>query len=332
MGKVKKALTGIIFGVFLTGVTGCGLITKTPEGIKNTIVAKIGNEKITKGEFDKRMVYEKARFEAYYGEGFLDKQENQEYLKEVKSNVLDQMVQEKLFIIKANEFKIVPDEKTLNDEVMKKIDEAIKFAGDEKKFNDQLSQLKLTLDDYKQMVKDSIIFEKLYESQTKDIKVTDDEINTYYHENAYDYTEKPNVMNVSHILLSTEEEAKKVKQELDKGANFEELAKKYSTDPGSKDKGGALGDVNYNDKSYDKDFMFAAINLPEGKISPPVKTQFGYHIIKVNKKTEYPLIPIDKVKNEISSLLLEQKKSEKFQNMVNEWENKANIKKYPERL
>lgn len=332
VGKIKRSISIFLFLTYLLGLTGCNLIAKTPEGIKNTVVAKVGNEKITKGDFDKRLSLEKARYETYYGEGFFDKKENAEYLKEIKEKLLDQMVEEKVYLQKAKELKVVPDEKTLNDEAQKQIDEAIKAYGDEKKFNDQLSKLKITIDDYKELVKNSIIFEKLYDNQTKDIKVTDEEINNYYHENAYDYTEKPNVMNVSHILVNTEEEAKKVKEEIEKGLKFEDAAKKYSTDPGSKDKGGDLGDIYYNDKNYDNNFMLAAISLPVGKISSPVKSQFGYHIIRVNKKTEYPMVPLEKVKSEISNILIEQKKSTKFQNLVQEWEKKISIKKYTDRL
>lgn len=331
MGKIKKLVLNLSIGLLLMGLTGCDLIAKTSEGVKNTVVATVGSDKITKGDFDKRMSLQIAQYEAYYGKGFFDKKENAEYLKELKSQALEQMIDEKIYLQKAKELNLIPDEKTLSSEVDKKIDEAKKAAGDEKKFNEQLSNLKITIDDYKELVKNSIIFEKLYDNQTKDVKVTDQEITNYYHENTYDYTEKPNVMNVSHILVKTEEEAKKVKDEIDKGLKFEDAAKKYSTDS-SKDKGGELGDIYYSDKNYDKDFMTAAIALPVGKISAPVKSQFGYHIIKVNKKTEYPVVPLEKVKNEISETLLEQKKSDKFQEVVNGWKEKIKIKSYEDRL
>ncbi|MCX7885453.1 MAG: peptidylprolyl isomerase [Caloramator sp.] len=332
MGKIKKLILNLSIGLFLIGFTGCDLIAKTPEGIKNTVVATVGSDKIKKGDFDKRMSLQIAQYEAYYGKGFFDKKENAEYLKELKSKALEQMINEKIYLQKAKELNLIPDEKTLSSEVDKKLNEAKKAAGDEKKFNEQLANLKFTIDDYKELVKNSIIFEKLYDNQTKDVKVTEQEITNYYHQNAYDYTEKPNVMNVSHILVKTEEEAKKVKDEIDKGLKFADAAKKYSIDPGSKDKGGELGDIYYSDKNYDKNFMIAAIGLPVGKISAPVKSQFGYHIIKVNKKTEYPLVPLEKVKKEISEMLSEQKKSDKFQELLQGWKEKIKIKTYQDRL
>ncbi|WDC85468.1 hypothetical protein PL321_09235 [Caloramator sp. mosi_1] len=65
------------------------------------------------------------------------------------------------------------------------------------------------MEEYKGYLKNGIIIDKLYDHLAKDVKVTEDEIKKYYNENIYDYTEKPNKMNVSHILVKTEEEAKK---------------------------------------------------------------------------------------------------------------------------
>ncbi len=98
------------------------------------------------------------------------------------------------------------------------------------------------------------------------------------------FTEKPNTMNVSHILVKTEDEAKKVKKRLDSKEDFAKVAKEVSQDPGSKDKGGLLGDINYNDANFDPTFMKAAIALKQGAVSNAVHTQFGYHIIKINSK------------------------------------------------
>lgn len=67
------------------------------------------------------------------------------------------------------------------------------------------------------------------------------------------------------------------------------MAKEVSQDPGSKDKGGLLGDISYSDSNYDPTFMKAAIALKEGTISNPVHTQWGYHIIKVNSKKNIQL-------------------------------------------
>src|SRR3954466_3840226 len=84
-----------------------------------------------------------------------------------------------------------------------------------------------------------------------------------------------------HILVETEEQAKKIQDELKKGADFAELAKKESKDPGASD-GGDLG--FFTKDQMVPEFSAAAFSLEPGKISDPIKTQFGWHVIKVEEK------------------------------------------------
>lgn len=85
----------------------------------------------------------------------------------------------------------------------------------------------------------------------------------------------------SHILVSSESEAKVLKSEIDEGASFEELAKKYSKCPSGKN-GGDLG--YFRRGQMVKEFENAAFDTEINKVSDPIKTQFGYHLIKVYDK------------------------------------------------
>ncbi|MBD3209916.1 peptidylprolyl isomerase [Candidatus Micrarchaeota archaeon] len=87
----------------------------------------------------------------------------------------------------------------------------------------------------------------------------------------------------SHILLSSQEEAKSVLEELKVGRGFAELAKKYSSCPSS-EQGGDLG--YFSKGQMVKEFENAAFSLDVGDISEPVKTEFGYHLIKVTDKKD----------------------------------------------
>ncbi len=85
----------------------------------------------------------------------------------------------------------------------------------------------------------------------------------------------------SHILVEDEKTARKIKAELDQGADFSKLAKKYSVCPSSENG----GDIGYFGKGrMVRDFDHAAFSLPVGKVSDPVRTEFGYHLILVTAK------------------------------------------------
>ncbi|MGB2633929.1 MAG: peptidylprolyl isomerase [Candidatus Acidiferrum sp.] len=145
--------------------------------------------------------------------------------------------------------------------------------------------------------------------------VSDDELKVIYQQNIQQY-EVPDRVHVEHILLTTvgktDAEVAEVKKQAEsilaqarKGANFEDLAKKYSDDPGSKAKGGDLGWLVHGQTvpEFDK----AAFNTPKGEISDLVKTQYGFHIIKVLDKENAHTKPFDEVKDSIRTPYLLQK-------------------------
>jgi peptidyl-prolyl cis-trans isomerase C len=101
-----------------------------------------------------------------------------------------------------------------------------------------------------------------------------------------------------HILVETEDEAKAVEEELKKGADFAELAKKKSKDPGASD-GGDLG--FFTKDQMVPEFSAVAFTMEPGKISDPVKSQFGWHIIKVEEKRNRQAPAFDQVKAQIET-------------------------------
>jgi len=110
-----------------------------------------------------------------------------------------------------------------------------------------------------------------------------------------------------HILVETEDEAKAVKAELDKGADFAELAKKKSKDPGSAD-GGDLG--FFTKEQMVPEFSAVAFALEPGKISDPVKSQFGWHIIKVEEKRNRKAPDFEQVKAQIEQYVTRKAQAE----------------------
>src|SRR5579862_6309117 len=124
---------------------------------------------------------------------------------------------------------------------------------------------------------------------------TDEAMKKVYEEASKQMSSEQEV-HARHILVDTEDEAKAVEEELKKGADFAELAKKKSKDPGASD-GGDLG--FFTKDQMVPEFSAVAFSLEPGKISDPVKTQFGWHIIKVEEKRNRKPPSFDQVKSQI---------------------------------
>ena len=126
---------------------------------------------------------------------------------------------------------------------------------------------------------------------------TDEAMKKVYDDAAKQITGEQEV-HARHILVATEDEAKAIEEELKKGADFAELAKKKSKDPGASD-GGDLG--FFTKDQMVPEFSAVAFSLEPGKISDPVKSQFGWHIIKVEEKRNRKPPDFDQVKGQIET-------------------------------
>lgn len=141
-----------------------------------------------------------------------------------------------------------------------------------------------------------------FENQVRDA-VSEEEAKALYEERVKNLPSQEEVR-ASHILVKTEEEAKKVAKELNEGGDFAKLAEKYSQDRG----GAGGGDLGYFARGQMvKPFEEAAFSLEAGKISEPVKTQFGWHILKVQDKRDRQPPSFEDVKEQITARLIQSK-------------------------
>ena len=210
--------------------------------------------------------------------GDITKEEFYEQMKtQAGKQVLNNMVMEKV---------LIKNYKVEDKDVDKKFDEMKKQYGDQ--FDTLLKQQGIKEETLKNGVRAQLAQEKAIEKT-----ITDKELKENY---------KPEIK-ASHILVKDEATAKKVKEELGQGKSFEELAKQYSEDTGSKEKGGDLG--FFGPGKMVKEFEEAAYKLKKDEVSEPVKSQFGYHIIKVTDIKEQK--PFDEVKGDIKKDLVQKK-------------------------
>lgn len=186
----------------------------------------------------------------------------------MKEQVGEQALQELLYI------KVLSDKYKVTDkELDAKLDEIKKQAG----ANFEMLLMQNNLKDeneLKEILKPQLLIEK---AGLKEVKVTEKEIQKYYDDL------KPEIK-ASHILVADEKTANEVKSKLDAGGKFEDLAKEYSTDPGSKDKGGDLD--WFGQGIMVKEFEDAAYALKVNEISAPVESEKGWHVIKLTDKKE----------------------------------------------
>lgn len=194
-------------------------------------------------------------------------------------------------------------------------------------FQEQLKQSGQTEEKLKELIKSGLAQRKWIESQISDAtKVTDEDAKKFYDENAKDF-DQPAMVRASHILFMVPEEggedaakekeaaAKKAAEEARKdGTDFNELAKKLSEEPGASESGGDLD--FFAKEQMVPEFADAAFGMDIGQISDPVKTQFGYHVIKVTDKKEAGKMDFEEVKPQLLTFLQGQKSQEEVAKLL----------------
>lgn len=158
-----------------------------------------------------------------------------------------------------------------------------------------------------------------------EVTVTDADALEYYNNNKESFVEQATV-SAKHILVEGEEECAKIREEIQNGTcTFEEAAMKYSSCP-SKEQGGSLG--SFGKGMMVPEFEEAAFVLELGTVSEPVKTQFGYHLIKVESRTEGKTSEFEDVKSQIINNLIQQRQERKYLDVVKELEVKHGVKRF----
>ncbi|MGM9534344.1 MAG: peptidylprolyl isomerase [Intestinibacter sp.] len=147
------------------------------------------------------------------------------------------------------------------------------------------------------------------------VQVTDDEKRTFFEANKVNFSNPPSA-NAKHILVDTEEKANEILAQIKSGeVTFEDAARAHSTCP-SKDQGGDLG--TFGKGQMVPEFEEATFAMNVGDISEPVKTQFGYHLIKLEAKNEESIPAFEEVADKVEKTLMFQKQGEVYQAKLNE--------------
>lgn len=173
-------------------------------------------------------------------------------------------------------------------------------------------------------VKEGLVKQYALNNLLINISASEDEILNFYNENKEKF-QKPESVVASHILIDTEDKANDIIKEINEGLAFEDAAQKYSSCP-SKEQGGNLGE--FTKGQMVPEFEEAAFSMELNTISDPVKTQFGYHIIKLMSKNEEALSTFDEVKDQLNQQVLGMKQQEAYLNKTNELKQKYEVENH----
>jgi len=311
---MKKVLI-LLFSVFLS-VSFLGCSSQLAD-----IVGEVNGDVITRQQFNQQYNIIKVNYESQQSVT-LDGKNDKDVIQKLKDQAFSDLVLQKLLWQEAEKKKIKVSKEEI-DADLNHIKESQSQEGEDgyEKF---LEKAGLNEKQLREQIKTQQLYWKLYNEVTSNVKVSEEEIRNFYDDNLDTFKEHGGIQ-IYHILVGSETEAEDILAKLNQGEDFSKLASEYSTCP-SKENGGDLGLVNET-TGFIKEFKEAALRLEPGEITEqPVKTEFGYHIIKAGEKKEERTKAFEEVKNEIMLSLQQEKKYQVFNEYLENLHNSADIK------
>lgn len=291
----KIFIVGLLIALVFT-ISGC---KNSEEGL----VAKVDGEGITIEEFESEYEVYKRMYEQQLGEDAMSQtgEGGKTLGEELKGNIVEKLIMERLVSKDAKNMNIV----VTDEEIKEQMDQYIAIVEEQEKFDEFLEANKLTKEFLKENLKKDLLFNKHNEAFLKDVKITDEEIENYFNSNKEDLV----VVKASHILVKSEEDGKKVIDKLNAGEAFASVAATESIDSSSAVQGGNLG--YFKKGTYVNEFEQAAFALKVGETSKLVKTEVGYHVIKIEDRKD----TLETLKDDIILVLKDDKYLEKIQSL-----------------
>lgn len=297
------------------GLAACG--SDDGSNLPDGVVARVGDADITQAQLDRLL----AQAEAGTTDGSFPEKGTDGY-RDYERQGLQQLIQQKIIEFEARKCGkpcVVP-----NADVNEQLD-ALKEQQNlttDKAFTDFLAERKFTLAEARRVVRIQLQQTKVENNVTRGVRFTAADARTYYTSNRAEFRRQAE-RTASHILVADEAKARSLRAEATP-ANFAELAKENSTDPGTKDNGGDLGVIQKG--QLVPEFEKVAFSLKQGEISDPVKTQFGWHLIYISKITPARTIPF----NEARAGIIQQQLASKRQSELSTW-GETTLKEWEER-
>jgi peptidyl-prolyl cis-trans isomerase C len=231
--------------------------------------------------------------------------------------------------ITVSESDVNQEIETIKDQISEQAQAQGMDVGREEAFTQALQQAGLTEDELRTQLRDQLPVQKVQERVAGDAEASQEEVERFYEENKELQFTTPEQRCARHILFNKDQRAKaeEVKGELENGADFAELAREYSQDPGSAENGGDIGCLGQGETV--PNFEEALFNAQEGEIVGPVETEFGYHVIEVTDIREQSTQPLSEVEGQIREQLSADIQAEEFNAWIQEQREQRNVKYLP---
>lgn len=342
MKNWKKLVIVIVAGVTAIGGVCLTMVEKTDAAIQKTVVAVVNDEDITLGEVNNNLKGLYTSLETQYGTDYLSDSQIQSYILYQRESMLSSLVQEKVMVLQAEKLGIVPSEEELTAQVDAKMEELKEYLGDS--YEEYIETYGET--SVREMFRNSIISQTLEDYMTKDLTVSDEEIETYYNENKDNYLNYGSA-DIKALIFNSEEEANAASEAIANGtttfdalyaeyeANIEKVEAEDATDedknlPTASD----LGNITYNSTTYGTAFMEAVQSITEnGGVSAPVLSSSQYVILQGNNVVATTDMPLDDtLKEEIRETVLTTKKNDLMTENLTTWETDFGATSYTDKL
>ncbi|MDW8141309.1 MAG: peptidylprolyl isomerase, partial [Candidatus Bipolaricaulota bacterium] len=327
----------------LAGLAALGFLLLWPHSDPSAVV--IESEKISQKEFQQAydgLVAQLQRTYAPVGQDFsklLMGVGGLERRLELQARVLDDLIRKRLIARELRRRQIVVPDGDINDRTEIELERILKqnrlteAQADEilKARGSSLAQFKREL---REAVANYLQTEKLRDRIVGTLQPSDAELSAYLEKNREKYDE-PEQIRARHILIRVAEGAseaevakakqqiEQIRQELDKGADFAELAQKHSQDPGSAPNGGDLG--FFRRGQMVPEFEESAFALAVGAVSEPVRTQFGFHLIKVEEKKPARQPALAEIRDRVLNDYVEEEREARFEAWYGDVKNQTKI-------